>query len=123
MLNQKSYSNSTPTETKQKKKGKASCKHLILEEEARLAHVWVEVSEDPKFRKNQNAPTFNRQITSRFLYKLNIGDCRKKNQVYSKWRNTNKVFMEFYTIFSSVTWQWQSGVNDETILQKALPLY
>ncbi|XP_023730952.1 glutathione S-transferase T2-like [Lactuca sativa] len=54
---------------------------------------------------------------------MNCGDYRKKDQIYSKWRNVNKIGMEFNTTFSIEKRQWQSGENDEIMLQKALALY
>lgn len=38
-------------------KGKAPCKKWTVEEEKVLAHAWINVSEDPKVRNNQDEPT------------------------------------------------------------------
>lgn len=34
------------------------------------------------------------------------------DQIYSKWRNTNKLAMEFNDVFVNVTHFWPSGAND-----------
>lgn len=54
---------------------------------------------------------------------IKFGDYRKNEQIYSKWRNINKVVMDFKVVFSLVKQKWKSGANDETILQKSLTLY
>ena len=105
-----------------KKRGRAVPKHWAPTEEKVLTHTWEDVSEYPLIRNNQDYPTFFRKITRCFLNEMNLGDYRKKDQVCSKWWNVNKVVTEFNGVFSSVKWQWH-GLNDETILPKALEMY
>ena len=65
--------------------------------------AWVDVSQDRKFAKSKMHKLFTGKILGVSLgyefWRLQ----KKKDQIYSKWRNANKFFMGFYAIVSSVT--------------------
>lgn len=107
---------------KNKGKGKAPSKGLMDNEERAIAQAWLDVSENLAMSDNQDSITIKNRVWISFCV-LMKKEHHNANQLYLKWRTTNKALLEFNDIYMNATYNMQSSANEVDVIAKARQIY
>ena len=87
-----------------------------------LAEAWLEISEDDDIGDDQDLTDFKTRVWQVFCTRM--GQVyRSPDQIYSKWRNTNKSVMKFNGIYLNIMRQPPSGATEMDIIGLAFQQY